>query len=331
MISVIMPVYNGAAFLRETMDTVLQQTCTDFEFIIVNDGSTDTTAEIIQNYDDERIVFINLARNCGVCTARNMAIDMARGKYIAFCDADDLYDSHRLQVQREFLETHPKVDICGSDFILFEQRQEILIQHPRTDAEIKAHFFFSNCMGQPSIMGKTSVFQQHRYNPELVASEDYDLWARMATAGVVFANVPRALVRYRLHPGQASKTKSRLLSQTSTQVCLRYTLDFLNCDLIRNIEDAKSLTLGDFRKFITELANVCSEKQCDMNTFRPLIAQQYKKLEKLGIVTFSTLVLIARRHQLLFPANYWLNVFLLSILPVRKDSSFFETLTKLKQ
>jgi glycosyltransferase involved in cell wall biosynthesis len=330
LISVIMPVYNGEKFVRETIDSVLNQTYQNFEFIIVNDGSIDSTQQIISSYDDKRIVLLNLTRNQGVSNARNRGTDISKGEFIAFCDADDLYDPGRLQTQLDFLTGNPAVDVCGSYFIVLENGQETSIKHPLTDQEIKEHFFTANCIGQPSVMGKSSVFRKYKYNPELQASEDYDLWARMATGGVVFANVPYALVKYRLHPAQASKTKARLLFITSNSVSTDYTLAYLNNSVISEYSKAKSTSLTDFRKFIAELSAACDKKSRDMNTFRPLIALQYKKIDSLGIRSFATLRLISSKYHLEFPAKYLLNIFLLSFIRVNKNSSIFDTLTKLK-
>src|ERR1700693_193106 len=135
LISVIMPVYNGERFIRETIDSVLNQTYRNFEFIIVNDGSVDSTRQIISSYDDKRIIPLNLAINQGVSNARNTGTDLARGEFIAFCDADDLYDPGRLQTQLDFLTSNATVDVCGSYFVVFENEQEILVRHPLNDHE----------------------------------------------------------------------------------------------------------------------------------------------------------------------------------------------------
>lgn len=325
-----MPVYNGEIYIRETIDSVLNQTYQNLEFIIVNDGSVDSTSQIINSYDDKRIISLNLTKNQGVSNARNMGTDLSKGEFIAFCDADDLYDPGRLQTQLDFLTRNPTVDVCGSYFIVLENGQETLIKHPLTDQEIKEHFFTGNCIGQPSVMGKSSVFRKYKYNPELQASEDYDLWARMATDGVVFANLPYPLVKYRLHPAQASKTKARLLHVTSKTVCTNYALAYLNNSIISEYSKAEETSFEDFNKFIAELSATCDNKSRDLNTFRPLIALQYKKLDRLGIRSFATLKLISFKYHLDFPAKYLVNVFLLSFIRVNKNSSLFDTLTKLK-
>lgn len=330
LISVIMPVYNGEQFIRESIDSILNQTYRNFEFIIVNDGSVDSTKQIIGSYDDKRIVLLDLPANQGVSNARNAGTDISRGEYIAFCDADDLYDPDRLRTQLDFLTGHPSIDICGSYFIVFENGQERLIRHPLTDSEIKEHFFISNCIGQPSVMGKTEVFRKYKYNPEIQASEDYDLWTRMAIGGVVLANVPYPLVKYRLHPAQASKTKAKLLYNTSNTICTNYTLAYLSNDIITRYVESKVISLADFKKFVAELSLICDKKSRDMNIFRPLIALQYKKLNKFGVGTFMTLRRTFAKYHLSFPAKYLLNVFLLCLLPINRGSSLFDTLTKLK-
>ncbi|MGV8056678.1 MAG: glycosyltransferase family 2 protein [Smithellaceae bacterium] len=330
LISVIMPVYNGERFIREAIDSVLNQTYQNFEFIIVNDASVDSTQQIINSYHDKRIVSLNLTWNQGVSNARNMGVDLSKGEFIAFADADDLYDLNRLQTQLDFLTKNPTIDVCGSYFVVLENSQEILIKHPLTDQEIKEHFFTENCIGQPSVMGKSGVFKKFRYNSTIKVSGDYDLWTRMATGGVVFANVPHPLMKYRLHPAQISKTKSTLLHITSKTICANYSLTYLNNNIISEYSKAEEISLADFRKFIVELSVTCDKKSRDINTFRPLIALQYKKLDTLGIISFATLKVISYKYHLDFPANYLLNIFLLSFIPIEKNSSLFDTLTKLK-
>lgn len=330
LISVVMPVYNGATFILETIDSILCQSYKNFEFIIVNDGSTDSTQQIIENCHDKRIVALKLARNMGVSQARNCGIDLSAGKFIAFCDADDLYHSDRLQIQVDFLLSHPSVDVVGSYFTILEDGQELLVKHPITDQEIKERFFTGNCIGQPSVIGKSAVFKEFKYDSKLQASEDYELWTRMATSGIVFTNIPYPLVKYRLHPAQASKSKARLLHITSIDVCTAYTLAYLNNSAISELSKSEGTTLSEFKVFISELATTCDRKSRDMKTFRPLIALQYKKLDKFGMRTFTTLKRMSSKYQLDLPAKYLLNIFLLSIAPVNRSSSIFDTLTKLK-
>lgn len=331
LISVILPVYNGERFLRETIESVLNQTYKNFEFIIINDGSTDSSKEITSSYEDNRIVHLNLEQNRGVSNARNMGIALSKGEYIAFCDADDLCVPERLQCQLDYLLSHPTVDVCGSAYIIFsENGEEGLIQPLQTDQEIKEYFFKGNCMGQPTIMGKAAVFREYQYNPELEASEDYDLWARMGAGGVIFANLSSPLIRYRAHATQASKTKAMLLDRTAKAVCANYTVVFLDNSLISGYANSRELSFSDFETFVKELAITCASKAKDINTFRSLIALQCRKLNVFGISSFIKVVKITVIYKIRFPSKYLLNLFLLSLLSIKKDSSLFNTLTKLK-
>jgi glycosyltransferase involved in cell wall biosynthesis len=330
IISVIMPVYNGAQFIRETIDSVLKQTYQNFEFIIVNDGSTDNTQQIVESYHDTSIILTTLARNAGVSNARNIGIGLARGEYIAFCDADDIYNEDRLQAQYDFLKSNPLIDVSGSAIIFFENEQEKLIASPESDTEIKDFFLRGNPIAQPTVMGKSSIFKKYKYNTELQASEDYDLWTRMAIAGVVFGNLPLALVKYRAHEAQASKTKGKLLDATYKATYTKYAVAYLNNSKLSVYTEANEITLADFKQFIEELSKSTAAKEKNLNTFRPLIALQYKKLSKHGISAFITFTLIAAKYHLDFPGKYLLNIFLLSLISLNRESSLFNTLSKLK-
>lgn len=330
IISVVMPVYNGEQFIRETIDSVLNQTYQNFEFIIINDGSTDTTQQIVESYHDTRIISTILAKNAGVSNARNVGIELARGEYIAFCDSDDIYNADRLQAQYDFLKKNPSIDICGSSIIFIENAHEKLILSPESDAEIKDFFLRGNPIAQPTVMGKAVIFKKHQYNTDLQASEDYDLWTRMAIAGVVFANLPQPLVRYRAHEAQASKTKGQLLDTTFKATYTKYAVAFLNNSNLNEYTDANEITLTEFKKFIEELSRSVTATTKNINAFRPLIALQYKKLNKHGIAAFITLKLISSKYHLHFPSKYLLNIFLLSFIPLNRESSLFNTLTKMK-
>jgi glycosyltransferase involved in cell wall biosynthesis len=331
LISVIMPVYNGEKFIRETMNSILNQTYQNFEFIIVNDGSADSTQQIINSYNDKRIVSLKLASNQGISTARNAGTDISRGEFIALCDADDLYDPNRLQIQLDFLNSNPTVDLCSGYFIILENSKETLIKYKQhTDQEIKEHLFAGNCICQPCVMGKAGVFKKFKYDSALQVSGDYDLWTRMAIGGVVFANIPCSLMKYRFHPAQITKTKSTLLDITSKTVCTNYTLAYLSNNIIAEYSKAEKISLADFRKFMAELSAICFKKSRDINTFRPLIALQYKKINSLGIRAFIEIKSISSQYHIVFPAKYLLNIFLLSFIPADRNSCLFDTLTKLK-
>ena len=128
LVSILMPVYKTAPFLREAMDSILSQTFRDFELIVLNDCSPDNAEEILDTYSDPRIVRYKGEKNAGLSNVLNVGIEMARGKYIARMDSDDLSSPERLQVQVDYLEEHPAVDLVSVGMHLFGAREDIWIR-----------------------------------------------------------------------------------------------------------------------------------------------------------------------------------------------------------
>jgi len=204
-ISVVMSVYNGEKHLRESIESILNQTFTDFEFIIVNDGSTDNSLEIITSYDDERIKIINNEENIGLTKSLNKAIKQARGVYIARQDADDISLSNRLELQFKFLEKHPEVALLGTGiYVIDENGDEIekRIMHPNP----KRSLLKGNRFIHGSVMFRKSVIDElGAYNETLRYSQDYELWLRLSKEYDV-RNLTVPLYKLRMH-------KSSILSR----------------------------------------------------------------------------------------------------------------------
>ena len=206
----VMPVYNGERYLREAIESILSQSFGDFEFIIINDGSTDKTAAIIQSYKDPRIVYINNNNgNLGLSKSFNAGINLARGKYIARMDADDISQSKRFERQIQFLEKRPHVDIVGSSMRLIDERGNELRTYRRQldHIDIKFSSLFSTPMMHPTIMGRSHIFKSHHYNEGLTNSEDYELWSRLLfETKTHFANINEPLLLYRTYPHSFTQT-----------------------------------------------------------------------------------------------------------------------------
>jgi glycosyltransferase involved in cell wall biosynthesis len=205
-ISVVMPVYNGEQFLAEAIQSILNQTYLDFEFIIIDDGSTDKTSEILTSFRDRRISHIKNEVNIGNHTSRNIGMKIARGKYICAMDADDIAFPERLEKQHSYMEGNKETGICGS-FI-----QIIPSGHcPKfvTDDELlKVAFLSDNYCSHPSLILRKKFLLDHQlwYNDEYRYASDFDLCAR----GFQFFNVhniPDKLLQYRRHSGQISSAK----------------------------------------------------------------------------------------------------------------------------
>lgn len=198
MVSVIMPVYNGEKYLNEAIDSILNQTYTDFEFIILNDGSTDKTEEIILSYDDLRIVYVKNEENLQIVKTLNKGIALAKGKYIARMDADDISLPERFEKQMTFMKNNPDIDVCGTWMKTIGYKKDYLINYPISHNEIKSFMFFNSPMSHPTIFTKKSFYDEYQYSDEFNKVEDYHLWFRAVNTHI-FANIPQVLFLYRLH------------------------------------------------------------------------------------------------------------------------------------
>lgn len=210
LVSVVMPVYNGALYLREAIDSILSQTHSNLELIIINDGSTDNSEQIIQSYTDERIVYLKNEVNSKICVTLNRGLDVARGKYIARMDCDDISVPERLQKQLEYMELHPSIGIVGSDMIVFGKNIENRLFTFEHDKNIcKAGLLFATCFAHPAVMIRKSLLDEYnfRYDDSYKGLEDFELWYRMSKY-TEFVNIPEALLHYRKHKSQETQNVS---------------------------------------------------------------------------------------------------------------------------
>lgn len=209
-ISVVMPAYNAEKYLREALDSILAQTFTDFEFIIINDGSTDSTREIIQSYDDPRIVYLENEVNSGICVTLNKGLDAACGRYIARMDSDDISLPHRLATQYAWMEKHPDIAVSGSDVEVFGDgiKPYCFTQQHNAD-DCSAGLLFSCCFAHPTVIWRKEVISKSgvKYKNEYKGFEDFRLWWDIAHFGRL-ANIPQPLLRYRKHTNQETKNYS---------------------------------------------------------------------------------------------------------------------------
>lgn len=216
-ISVVMSVYNGADYVREAIDSILGQTFFDFEFIIINDGSTDKTSEILLSYSDKRIVVIS-QKNQGLVRSLNIGVDKSRGKYIARQDADDSSNPKRLEKQVEYFNTHPDVVLVGSSINVMDENSHTLHQHHLLlgDSELRQELLVRSPFAHGSIMMKRSAFiKTSGYREIYWPAEDYDLWLRLSQYGKL-ANINECLYNYREH-GESISAKNIALQNKAME------------------------------------------------------------------------------------------------------------------
>lgn len=203
-VSVLMAVYEGERYLDEAIQSVLNQTFHDFEFIIINDGSTDGTAQIIERHrrEDRRIRTFEQS-NCGLVTALNRGLELASGEFVARMDADDISLPERIAAQVTFMDSHQEVGICGTWIETIGTPRGAIQRYPTDDATIRSWLLFESVLAHPSIVMRRELLIRTglSYDAGYVHAEDYDLWVR-AAGHTALANIPDVLLRYRLHPQQ---------------------------------------------------------------------------------------------------------------------------------
>lgn len=216
-ISVVMPVYNCVAYIKESVDSILAQTFSDFELLIIDDHSTDGTYEYLQHLSDPRIVLIRKPQNSGYTKSLNMGLERATGTYIARMDGDDIALPERFAKQAAYMDNDPEVLVCGSSYQIVDT--DTIVQLPLTYEAAKVVSIMNVPVAHPTAFIRHSVLIQHqlRYNEQLEPTEDYDLWTRILDIGKI-ENLPEVLLLYRKHSEQESITKYKRLLLVSAKI-----------------------------------------------------------------------------------------------------------------
>jgi len=203
-VSIVMSVYNSAKFLKKSILSVLNQTYKEFELIIINDGSTDSSVDIIKQFKDERIKLYENSQNKGLIYSLNKGISLSTGTYIARFDADDICSPDRILEQVNYLENNRDISIVGSNATLFLDTLPFIrkkVKVLKTSEEIKSELLFRNkLLFHPSIMLRKSIFQEstdYRYNPDHQMCEDFGLWQLLSTKYAMNV-IQKPLLKYRI-------------------------------------------------------------------------------------------------------------------------------------
>lgn len=332
LISVVVPVHNGACWIGETLASLYAQSEPDFEIVLVDDASTDDLKDVLKRHPDDRLRVVRLSSNVGVSAARNYGIGLARGRYIAFCDGDDLCQPERFALQRAFLDQHLDIGLCGSAFTCFDEQDRETVAHPLNDLQIRKGLMQGNCFGLSTVMLRASVLRVCRFNPLLSAAEDYDLWTRLVASGVQVANLPESLVHYRLHPQQASRHKGITLDLVSRQLralyCARMFGDEAWIEKLCN-SGVSSVDLALAADKVVGFVN--HQPEFAVRDFRFMFAWLYQQQASHGLLIWWRWTRIQKELQLALDRNYRFNIALLAFMPARLGRRFFDTLIKLKR
>ena len=324
-VTVIMPVYNGEKYLQEAIDSILNQTFTDFEFLIINDGSTDDSQKIISNYKDKRIKLIKNKQNIGLARSLNKAIELSLGLYIARMDADDISLPNRLKVQVSEMEKNSNLGVIGSWVEIFENAKNGNIwKYPESNNQISSQLLLHCCFAHPTVLINKRLINQYNYRyPEIRYGEDYAFWLKM-NKNLEYKNIQQVLLKYRITKSSLSRGNKDAYSQSVRNIQKEY-LKSMKVEaspaelIIHNM-----LGLSEFRKLLlheTEawIAKLISSEEINNNFYTmDLLKKQWKKSLKWSIVASPKamyLFLFSKLHKrlnisVLARLKYLLNKFL---------------------
>ncbi|MDB5132558.1 MAG: epsE 1 [Mucilaginibacter sp.] len=252
-VTVLLPFYNAGPYLKEAVQSIINQTFTDYTLLLINDGSTDKSEDIIKELNDARIWYIKHDTNVGLITTLNQALSLAQSKYIVRMDADDISAPERLEKQVLFMESNPDIDISGTWFS--EINTTKVISHPVTNEECKVKLLKNTTLGHPTvILRRESIIQKNlSYDERALYAEDYKFWADATVSGLKIANIPQVLLHYRIHPEQISTAKAMQQSKTIQNINLWYGQQFFN-DLLKNklnlYAQLLNSSINNFKSFI---------------------------------------------------------------------------------
>lgn len=242
-ISIVMPMYNSSLYLAESIESVLNQSYSDFEFLIIDDGSTDDSSNIVLSYKDERIILVK--REHDFIASLNYGLEISRGKYIARMDADDIMHRDRLLIQNELMDTFPNIDFCSSWITFFNKELGVKQISGKYSGFINnplVCLLQNNCFPHPSMMIRKQVLKKNNLKYKYYNyAEDYKLWFDAAKCGLTFFVEPQSLLYYRCHSSQISSSKSEEQMST-TNIIKKEIVDYI----LKNIS-------ADFTTFVESI------------------------------------------------------------------------------
>lgn len=227
LVSIIIPVYNTAAYLTRAIQSILAQTYASMEIILINDGSTDASESIIQSLQDPRIRYVKNEQNMGLVYTLNKGVELSTGKYIARMDGDDISLPERIARQVAYMEAHPEVSVLATRVSLINEQDEPIgyweaDQQHTTPEQIRAFLPKDNCLAHPSIMARAELLKTYRYRAEQSQAEDYDLWLRMASDGKVIHKLPDVFVQHRIVHNSFTRSRQQNVFRKLAQTKFRF-------------------------------------------------------------------------------------------------------------
>lgn len=283
-ISVLMSAYNAEKTIELAILSILNQDFTDFNFIIIDDGSIDRTKEIISLYEkiDSRIILISNSVNRGLIFSLNLGLSNCDGEWVARMDADDIAMPNRFTTQLSAAKRLGAAVLGSYAVNYIDDQIGTIIKVPIFDDDIKKHLLFNSAFINPTVMIRRDIFNYVKYSPEFELAEDYDLYSQIANLGFQMANLEDVLLCYRRHENQLTKTKEVIILENKNKISERNILHFIRSDFKRSqILDLKFMptkNLIDFNVAINllKIAGVRAHSRYVINLF--LESFRHKKI-----------------------------------------------------
>ena len=282
LVSVIMPVYNSEEYVQEAITSILNQTYPWFEFIIINDGSTDHSSEVIDKQKDDRIRFINHTINIGNYPRRNEGCKLAKGEYIFVMDSDDWASPERMEIQVETMEHSSNTVACGTAHVTFDGEYCFRPTNPEFS---KINLIFNNGFLHPSLIIRKEILEEINYYDENYRyASDYDLMCRIVQRGNAI-NLPDVLMKYRHHKQQISSQHAKQQAHYADQIRLNY---IQSCGFIFNSEQqeifTKLMNLNEKNKYsktiVENFIDHFKAQNEQLNCFNKLLLQRFLETMK---------------------------------------------------
>ncbi|NDV60660.1 glycosyltransferase [Bacteroides sp. 519] len=264
-VSILLPIYNAESYLTNSIDSILSQTFSNWELIVVDDGSTDQSRSIVESYSDSRIHLLSCSHN--FIASLNAGIKASSGKYIARMDADDIMLPHRLQTQWDFMEAHPEVDVCGSWMETFGERTGIWKTSTKNE-EIITTLLLHNTMFHPTIILRKSILKSSElYAHGYPCAEDYKLWTDLVLQGCCFANIPEVLLRYRVSRQQVTNNHKEEMIVSTHKIQLEYAEQIM--EKLANEDEI-------YTAFLNSLIDLVNANKVSRDIFLQIVYQVFK-------------------------------------------------------
>ena len=307
LVSVVMPAYNSEIYIAEAITSILKQSYTNIELIIVNDASTDGTMSIIKSFSDSRIRVLSNEKNSGVSFSLNRAIDCSQGKYIARMDADDVAFPDRIEKQVAFMERTPSCGVCGTFAKEYNGRR--IFYHLTKNEDIQISLLFQNTFIHPTVIFRAELIKKHKYSEEFNFCEDYELWCRLSKE-TCFVNLPNVSLRYRVYGGSVSFSKKSTMEALRERIVRKLLLElevqpterelFLQMNMA-NVFDKKKELLCD-KLFLSDLSD-----------WLLILSEQNNKLKIYDANAFYSIMLFRlilachflKKYSPLYKKNVW--------------------------